>query len=401
MIARAVACDERRRAFFAEHFPDFWATVECHPHALLEAHRISAEAVSTLRAAAHDAWTIFERVLPVLQNLPYEQLATIGIPEPARNIVRETDTAAGPAVLARFDIALTERGPKILELNAETPFLLWESHEIAGFVAEHLGYANPNADARGTLLAAQSRCLANVPPGARIAVTALNTWREDWFTAAFIARTLREATGREVEIIPTSELRVADGFLRDARGEAIDVLWRMYPLEHFSNDRGGRAFCDLIERGRLRIINPPAALLLQNKAALAVIWGLHEARSYFTPDEHERIERLFLRSSMEPLSGVERYVRKPVLGREGNSVAIVEAGRVVETSNHASYAAQPALYQEFVELPKIAYHHPVEGPREDFGIYTAFVAGGEVSALCLRVGARITDAWAHVLPLAL
>jgi len=401
MIARSVVDDGPRRAFFAEHFPDFWATVEKHPYALLDAHRISAETASSLRAAARDAWTIFERVLPVLQNLPDEQLAAIGVPEHARNIVRQTDADAGPAVLARFDIALTERGPKILELNAETPFLLWESHEIAGRVAEHLGYANPNANARRTLMAAQSRCLANVPAGARIAVTALNTWREDWFTAAFIAQTLRDATGREIDLIATSELRVANRCLRDARGEAIDVLWRMYPLEHFSNDRGGRAFCDLVERGRLRIVNPAAALLLQNKAALAVIWGLHEARSYFTPKEHDRIERLFLRSSMEPFAGVDRYVRKPVLGREGNSVSIVEGGRIVDSSNHATYAAQPALYQEFVELPKIGYRHPVEGPREDFGVYTAFVAGGEVSALCLRVGARITDAWAHVLPLAL
>jgi len=104
---------------------------------------------------------------------------------------------------------------------------------------------------------------------------------------------------------------------------------------------------------------------------------------------------------MEPLGDVERYVRKPVLGREGNSVAIVDAGAVVDVSKHTTYAAQPALYQEFVDLPKIAYRHPVEGPREDFGVYTAFVAGGEVSALCLRVGARITDAWAHVLPLGL
>lgn len=401
MKAPDVAGDAARRGFFAEHFPDFWATVENHPYALLETHRISSETASVLRSAARDAWQIFARVLPVLQNLPDEQFAAIGIPEFARGIVRHSDAAAGPAVLARFDIALTERGPKILELNAETPFLLWESHEIAGFVAERLGYADPNGGARRTLLAALSRCLAGVPAGARIAVTALNTWREDWFTAAFIARMLREAAGRDAALVATSDLRVEGGSLRNAGGEAIDVLWRMYPLEHFCNDRGGRAFCELIERGRLRIVNPATALLLQNKAALALIWGLHEANSYFTVDEHACVERLFLRSSLEPLRDVERYVRKPVLGREGNGVAIVAGGRETEASPHATYAAQPVLYQDFVELPKIAYRHPVEGAREDFGVYTAFVAGGEVSALCLRVGARITDAWAHFLPLGL
>ncbi len=402
MIAAHSPTETARRNFFAARFPAFWATVERFPYALLATQPLTAEQLRALHAAAERLYAIFARVMPVLQALPSAQLADMGIPERAHDIVRLTDACASPTVFARFDFALTADGPKMLEVNAETPFLLWESHAIAGAVAQACGYEDPNLSAESILRAGLAAAMREVSQGDRVVVTALNTWREDWFTAKYLATQLDASsdTRPPVDLAPTSELRVARGKLYDDRGP-IDVLWRMYPLEHFANDPDGARFCDLIATGRLRVLNPPSALLMQSKATQAIVWGMHRAGAFFTAEEHADIERYVLPSTMDaPDDRAWKHVRKPVFGREGNSVEIVENGTLIGAASHRTYAKQPMLYQEFVDLPRIAYVDPVtEQPEEGFGVYTVFVVGGAVSAMCLRVGDRITDAWAHMLAL--
>jgi glutathionylspermidine synthase len=278
----------------------------------------------------------------------------------------------------------------VLELNAETPFFLWESHEIAGATARALGFGDPNEDALPVLRAAIARAVG--PGRPRVAVTAYNTWREDWFSAVFAARVASEALGRSVDAVPLHELRVAAGALRDADGCAIDVLWRFYPLEHFAADREGKALFELIERGALRIINPPSALLLQNKAALAIIWDLAARGVWFDAAERAIVSDRFLPTYLDAPLGDDVYVRKPVLGREGNSVSFVRAGAPIVSSTTRDYSAQPAVYQRFVALPEL---------RGGNAIATCFVVDGQPSAVALRVGGLITDGLAQLIPIGL
>jgi hypothetical protein len=132
LIAAHSPTETARRNFFTARFPDFWATVERFLYALLATQPVTAERLRSLHAAAERLYAIFLRVMPVLQALPSARLADMGIPERAHEIVRLTDACASPTVFARFDFALTADGPKMLEVNAETPFPLWESHAIAG-----------------------------------------------------------------------------------------------------------------------------------------------------------------------------------------------------------------------------------------------------------------------------
>jgi len=329
------------------------------------------------------------RVSPVLRALGDEQLIAIGIPRAALRVCRLSDPALGESIVARFDFAWTDDGPKVLELNAETPFFLWESHEIAGATARAFGFDDPNATSQAALRAAIARA-AGGRDGSRVAVTAYNTWREDWFSAVFAAHVASEAIGRNVDVVPLHELRVSRGALRDAAGGAIDVLWRFYPLEHFASDVAGPALFDLLEAGALRLINPPSALLLQNKAALAVVWELAERGVWFDRRERATIARLFLPTFLDAPRDAEPYVRKPVLGREGNSVAIVRGAATLAASAACDYGSQPAVYQRFVALPDI------HGGK---AIATCFVTDGVPGAVALRVGGVITDGRARFVPL--
>jgi glutathionylspermidine synthase len=186
------------------------------------------------------------------------------------------------------------------------------------------------------------------------------------------------------------ELHVAGGALRDAAGVPIDVLWRFYPLEHVATDVGGSQLFELLERGTLRLINPPAALLLQNKAALAIVWDLAERGVWFDAQERATIARFFLPTFLELPGDGAVYVRKPVLGREGNSVSIVRGVTTLVASASNDYRLQPAVYQKYVTLPEM------HGGR---AIATCFVIDSKPGAVALRIGGAITDAHARFVAL--
>jgi glutathionylspermidine synthase len=378
----------QRRAFFRERFPDFWADAGGEPYALFDAFLMENDDVDVIRTTAAEAWRIMCRIAPVMRALPDAELVSMGIPTAALRVCRRTDETAGESTIARFDFALTPSGPKILELNAETPMFVWESFEISGAVARALGHGDPNDGAAASLRAAIVRAVGTQP--SRVAVSAHNVWREDWFSAVYLARVAGEALGHAVDAIPLHELRVRDGMLSDAAGTRVDVLLRLYPLEHFAADRDGPRLFDLVERGALRLINPSSALLLQNKATLGIIWALAQRGVWFDANERATIARCFLPTHLEPPTDDQTYVRKPVLGREGNSIAIVRGNETLAASTARNYLAQPAVYQQFVPL------RATHGGR---AIATCFVVGGEPSAVALRVGTAITDSHARFLPI--
>jgi glutathionylspermidine synthase len=187
-------------------------------------------------------------------------------------------------------------------------------------------------------------------------------------------------------VIPLHELRVGTAALVDANGSPIDVLWRLYPLEHIAADRDGPKLFDLVERGRLRLINPPCALLMQNKAALAILWELAQSNAWFDATERALIERLFLPTFLDLPATDAVFVRKPVLGREGDSVAIVRGSQTLTESASRTYIAQPVVYQQFVPLPR------AHGGQ---AIVTCFVIAGAPGAVAMRVGGEITDGHAR------
>jgi glutathionylspermidine synthase len=93
----------------------------------------------------------------------------------------------------------------------------------------------------------------------------------------------------------------------------------------------------LLERGTLRVINPATSVLLQNKATQAVIWELAQHGGWFNAIESETIKRVFLPTFLDqpPDDGV--YVRKPVFGREGSSIAVVRGAHVLAQSPGRKY----------------------------------------------------------------
>lgn len=355
--------------------------------------------MQSVRDAARDGWRIYQKIAPVLRSLDDATLLEMGIPKNALACARLAYDAVPETVVGRFDFIMTGDGPKLIELNAETPFFLWESFEISGAVARELGFRDPNEHAARSLSRALVSAIRACWRGGRIVVTAYTGDSDDEMTSSYAMQILREKE-LPVEFASVDSLKVIPGDgLYDAGGR-IDVLYRFYPLELFASDSGGDALFDLLLEDRLRAINPPSALLLQNKCAQVLIWGLYERGEFFDAAERVIIERVFLPTYAELPDDAYDYVQKPVLGREGNTVSVIERTGAIRSHEDADYADQPMIYQRRAVGERVAFTHPSRGASEGFAITTCFITGGEPSAVGMRVGGEITDRYAHFLPLA-
>jgi len=229
---------------------------------------------------------------------------------------------------------------------------------------------------------------------------ATNVYREDVGTACFLRDLLAERIEAEVVFVPVHELAVEDGVVLDAWGR-LDVLYRCYPLEHFAADPGGAALFDAVARGACRLLNPPSALLLQSKATQALIWGLYERGEYFDDAERAAIARAFLPTYLDRPGDGAAYVRKPVLGREGIGVAIVDgAGTEIARGERAvpAIAEQPVVYQRYVRAPRRRVRRADGLEVDGEELTTCFVVAGRPSAVGMRIGGPVTDSWSYFAP---
>jgi len=401
---------ERARTAAVADTIAFWETYEGHPYALPGVVTLDDAGVAAIRNAARDAWSVYAAVAPLLHALPDEGLEALGIPATAYDIVRTHDPRAGETLVGRFDFLREGDTYRVVELNAETPFFAVESFLENGRRAVAAGLRDPNAGEAERLADALAAALHPLRAGARIGIIATNVYREDVGTAYWLRDLIAARVDAQVAFVPVHELEIVDGEAWDADGR-LDVLYRYYPLEHFAADPGGPALFEAVAQGACRLLNPPSALLLQSKATQALIWGLYERREFFTETERDAIRRHFLPTYLDrPEDGIA-YVRKPVLGREGLGVAILDAsgteiawGDAAEEDDEwdgepGYYEAQPAVFQRYVRAPRrrVLRADGVEIDGEE--LVTCFIVAGRPSAIGMRIGGAVIDAGSHFAPI--
>ena len=391
---------ERERTAAAAEPVAFWESYEGHPYALPDVVELDHADVDALRTAAREAWSVYAAVAPLLHALPDAGLEALGIPAAAYEVVRMQDVRAGETLVARFDFLRDGATFRVLELNAETPFFLVESFVENGRRALAAGLDDPNAGEVDRLADALAAALQPLADGARIGVVATNVYREDVGTAYLLRDLIAARVDAEVAFVPVHELEVVDGEVRDAAGP-LDVVYRCYPLEHFAADPGGAALFGAVLRGACRLLNPPSALMLQSKATQALIWGLYERGELFDAGARTAIERHFLPTYLDRPGDGGVYVRKPVFGREGIGVAVLDAaGKEIARGERATrrYGEQPAVFQRFVQAQRrrVRRADGIEVDGEE--LVTCFVVAGRPSAIGMRLGGVVIDASGYFAP---
>lgn len=400
---------ENRRRFYSQ-IDSFWADLYGEEYALYDVHMLSQEEVEKIRQVSEYTGRIFFKTWELLKEVPDRTLREMGFPEEAFSFLR-LETMAIRSVISRLDLIPYQDSYKCIEINADTPTFIKELFSINGKVCSEFAVTNPNAGLEQALKKAVCTAIEEAAEAIgkdrpTIAFTAHDDNIEDKETSLYLLN-ISETTGT---YIPLHKLQIEKGKgLFDEAGNQIDILYRQtFPIENLILDEDeeenkiGIWLLELVEEGKLSIINPPSAFLLQNKAVQAVIWNLHEQRHpFYTDEEHHWIESYFLPTYLEAEPFIERnmdFVKKPAFGREGDTVEIYKgSGRLALADTQKSYTDFLPVYQQYIEHPKASIQTE-KGRQEGSLLIGSFLLNGKPSAIGLRAGGTITNNLSYYLP---
>ncbi len=388
-----------------------WDAMYGEEYALASVLPISEGFRAELKRASEALGAIFAKTAAVVMQADDELLSNLGLPEATWAAVRHSLPELLPSVIGRFDFAATPAGLKMLEFNAETPTDIVEAFYVNGKVCAAFGAVDPNAGMAAGLTEAFRRAVRCYRRQGwatdRIVFSSVDWHEEDAGTTRF----LLAQSGLEAMFVPLSQLRVYEDRVQVWDGNAhtpVDLLYRLHPLEKLAEEQDldgyptGRHVLEIVADGRLALINPPAAIIAQSKAAQALIWNLHEAGEFYTPDEQTIIQRYILPTYFENrFLGRSPYVTKPVYGREGGAVTLFGPDGVAwAQDDEAEYWDQIVVYQQYAELPRLTVE-TLNGLYCGRMIFGSFLIDGKGSGVVARVGSRITGNMAYFQPLCL
>ena len=394
-----------RRQFYSR-FPDFWSNLYGSEYSLYHVYNISDQTHTLLREATEKMGKVFYKTAGLLRILDDQQLLELGFPAAGLPFLR-MKTLFPESVISRFDFVLTSNGVKMLEFNADTPTFIVECFKINGEVCSELGYRNPNENQEKLLASGITKAVlesAKDYESPNVVFTAHSDHMEDWNTTVYLSQLCKVPN----QVLPISELRITDGALLDSNGVPIDVLYRQtYPLEHLLEDRDpntgdlvGVELLQLTKEGKLSILNPVSAFLIQPKSIQCLIWGLAGQEGFYTKEEQEWIKTYMLPSYLEAdsLAGTQAYVQKPSFGREGDSITIWDQHTKVDAKNpFQTYKNELPVYQSYVQLPVVSLETE-KGNEELSLVFGSFLIAGKPSSIGIRAGGKITGNESYFLP---
>ncbi|HDR7633139.1 TPA: glutathionylspermidine synthase family protein [Bacillus mycoides] len=397
----------KERKEFYSNYPHFWSDLyECE-YSLFHVFPITEQTMKQLQVATERMGKIFFKTARILRNLSNEQLLELGFPTASLPFIRLKGMYP-ESVISRFDFALTEDNRiKMLEFNSDTPTFIVECFQMNGKVCEELDYDDPNANQERLLSSGITKAVMEFTKGMEepnVVFTAHPEHIEDWNTTMYLSGLCHV----ENKVMPMTELRITDDALVDRDGLPIDVLYRQtYPIEDLIEDQDpetgdlvGVELLQLVKEGKLFIINPLSAFLLQPKSIQCLIWGLAEEGAFYTSEEQKWIKEYMLPTYLEPdlFLGKSPFVQKPSFGREGDTITIRDKDTNIMIRNaHETYKSSLPIFQKYTELP-VVFLETEKGIEKLSYVFGAFLIAGKASSIGIRAGEKITGNESYYLP---
>jgi len=302
------------------------------------------------------------------------------------------------SLYGRFDLAYGgaahgDGRPKLLEYNADTPTSLYEA-AVAQWV--WLEDVFPEGDQFNSLhegLVERWRELVRTDgsfgPDVPLHLTCAMPHREDEGTLRYLQDTATEA-GLATKVLGLGDLGwtefqphgggPAQGCFTDLEEVEIRRLFKLTPWEWLVEDPFGQHLLDLVEAGRIQVLEPAWKMLLSNKALLALLWEMFPGHPYL-------VEAHLDRTRFTPGTKV---IAKPLLGREGASISVATLGEgeriagAPELETPGPYGAEGYVYQAWSPVVSA----PGPGPDGTQRIHHAVIGAWIVGDRCRGIGIR-------------
>ncbi|ANE46318.1 hypothetical protein SY83_08545 [Paenibacillus swuensis] len=350
---------------------------------------------------------------------------------------------------------------KCIENNTDTPTGIPETAWLAGSVLkERTTYRNPSAGMDQRIREAFTELIQHYRAGGEdgdLVFSSYGDHTEDAANTRYLMERVREA-GYEARYAPLEDIEIIPNEGVFHEGGRIGIWYRLYPMEYLVWDEDsegrpiGRDVFQLMEQGKLCIINPAQSVITQSKGFMALIWSLYEhgkelaasgliqsdEESLFTAEEADTIKTYLLPTYTTPdlfQNCNQAYVAKGYWGREGkgtvlydeagmnaspqagdqhvavdadsmnivNTVDPLNAGDAMDAGDPEETAAyynnQQKVYQQRISMEKVraeSEHGLVDG----YLLTGVYVIGGKFAGILPRVGGLITGDLAYFCPAA-
>lgn len=262
----------------------------------------------------------------------------MSIPENAISAIQKAWEQEPPALYGRMDLAYDGKSLKLLEYNADTPTSLLEAAVAQWYWLEE---TFPDEDQFNSLheklIAKWNDLRSYVKQPIYFACDEeADPSGEDRMTLEYLRDTASQA-GLLTYPIDVSEIGWHPTQHRFVDGQArpMETVFKLYPWEWMLGDRFGEYALESVTNTQW--IEPIWKMLWSNKALLAVLWELYP--------NHELLLPAYLDGPRDLLD----YVEKPLLGREGANVRLVQAG-VTQAQSDGAYGAEAKIYQGLASL---------------------------------------------------
>lgn len=337
--------------------------------------RMSQSALAEVKRATNELHALFMHATDhVLQD--DKLLAKFNIPEELWPRIHQSwDNRRNQMITGRFDFCLTEHGLKLYEYNADSASCHMETGKVQGKWAQHVD------------------CHEGDDPGAKLHQKLVAAWRdseaqglvhillddepEEHYHAQFMADALAQAGIPFKIVVGFDSLQWADDdTVLDADGEPILWVWKTWAwetaldelrdqLRESQHQRPAKPrLMDVLLRPEVMIFEPLWTLIPSNKAILPILWQLFPDHPYLLRSSYQLDDTLTNQG----------YVRKPIAGRCGANIKLVQHDDVTRTSGQ--FAEQDVIYQALAPLPVIAGY---------YSQLCSFTAAGNYAGCCIRL----------------
>jgi glutathionylspermidine synthase len=343
---------------------------------------ITKQEAEAYEAAANELYEMFIEAgeYVVANNLFHE----IGIPFNLIDLIKQSwEHDVHWHLYGRFDLAGGIGGApiKLLEFNADTPTALFETAIIQWAILKQNGLDETwqfNALYESLLenfkrlvtLEEETESFAAHYEGWGFLFSSIRGNAEEEQTVRLLKHIATEAGYKTAfAYIDEIEFDGQEGIFW--QGERYELWFKLTPWEMIALEESDLAMLlkQIILNQKAILFNPAYTLMFQSKAILKILSDLY-------PDHP-----LLLPCSFKPLAGVKQ-VEKPIFGREGGSVSILDANGKRLLSIPSEYENHRMVYQAYTPLVQDS-----SGARYQAGVFYAY----EACALGFRKGGEILD----------
>jgi len=343
---------------------------------------VSEEEAEAYYEAANTLYDMFvEAGEYIVENNLFHE---IGIPFNLVEAIKESwENDVHWHLYSRFDLAggIDGKPIKLLEFNADTPTALFETAVVQWAILKQNGMeesAQFNALYEALLdnfkrlvtLDEDVSDFENRYEGWKFLFTSIRGNSEEENTVRLLQHIATEAGyNTTFAYIDEIEFSSEEGIFYNE--ENYELWFKLIPWEDIALEESDLAMLltNIIKNQKAIIFNPAYTLLFQSKGILKILWDLYPNHP------------LLLETSFEPLEG-KKQVKKPIFGREGGNVSIIDAHSNIVEQIEGDYSNHKMVYQAYTELPT-----DQEGNSYQAGVFYAYEACG----LGFRKGGKILD----------